>query len=152
LEKGKILGQPEDLESANFVDIYNVANYYIEPPEVKWIDYTLPDKKDDLGRLVIPIFIGCHIFQEAICDFGASVNIMPKVIYDKILGDPLLYTNIHLQLTDQTLCYPEGVLEDAIIRVGQSYIPVDFVVVESYIPMHHKGHHLCGACQDCFHN
>jgi hypothetical protein len=55
---------------------------------------------------------------------------MPKVIYDKIIGDPLLYTNMRLQLADQTLCYLEGVLEDAIIRVGQSYVPVDFVVVE----------------------
>jgi hypothetical protein len=35
-----------------------------------------------------------------------------------------------LQLADQTLCYPEGVLEDAIIRVGHSYVPVDFVVVD----------------------
>jgi hypothetical protein len=25
---------------------------------------------------------------------------MPKVIYDKILGDPLLYINMHLQLVD----------------------------------------------------
>jgi hypothetical protein len=56
---------------------------------------------------------------------------MPKIIYDKILGDPLLYTNMHSQLADQTLCYPEGVLEDAIIRVGQSYVPVDFVVVDT---------------------
>jgi hypothetical protein len=56
---------------------------------------------------------------------------MRKVIHDKILGDPLLYTNMCLQLTDQTLCYPEGVLEDAIIRVGQSYVPVDFVVVDT---------------------
>jgi hypothetical protein len=56
---------------------------------------------------------------------------MPKVIYDKILGDPLLYINIRLQLADQTLCDPEGVLEDAIIRVGQSYVPVDFVVIET---------------------
>jgi hypothetical protein len=56
---------------------------------------------------------------------------MPKVIYDKILGDPLLYINMHLQLTNQTLCYPKGVLEDAIIRVGQSYVPVDFVVIET---------------------
>jgi hypothetical protein len=56
---------------------------------------------------------------------------MPKVLYDKILGDPLLYTNMCLQLADQTLCYPEGVLKDAIIRVGQSYVPVDFVVVET---------------------
>jgi hypothetical protein len=49
---------------------------------------------------------------------------MPKVIYDKILGDPLLYTNMRLQLIDQSLCYPVGVLEDAIIRVGQSYVPM----------------------------
>jgi hypothetical protein len=49
---------------------------------------------------------------------------MPKVIYDKILGDPLLYTNMRLQLIDQSLCYPMGVLEDAITRVGQSYVPV----------------------------
>jgi hypothetical protein len=55
---------------------------------------------------------------------------MPKVIYDKILGDPLLYTNMRLQLADQTLCYPEGVLEDDIIQVGQSYVLVDFVVIE----------------------
>jgi hypothetical protein len=67
---------------------------------VKWIDYLLPDKKGDPGRPVIPISIGCHVFPEAICDFGASVNIMSKVIYKKILGDPLLYTNIHLQLAD----------------------------------------------------
>jgi hypothetical protein len=123
-KKGKILGQPEDLEIPHLVDIYNAANYYIKSPEVKWIDCTLPNKKGDPGRPVIPISIGCHIFQEAICDFGASINIMPKVIYDKILGDPLLYTNMRLQLADQTLCYHEGVLQDAIIRVGQSYVPV----------------------------
>jgi hypothetical protein len=98
---------------------------------VKWIDYTRPDKKGDLERLVIPISIGCHIFQEAICDFGTSVNIMPKVIFDKILGDPLLHTNMCLKLADQTLCYLEGVHEDAIIRVGQSYVLVDFVVVDT---------------------
>ena len=30
-DKGKIPGQPEDLEYANLVDIHNVAYYYIEP-------------------------------------------------------------------------------------------------------------------------
>jgi hypothetical protein len=47
---------------------------------------------------------------------------MPKVIYDKILGDPLLFTNMCVAAADQTLCYPKGILEDAIIRVGQSYV------------------------------
>jgi hypothetical protein len=63
----------------------------------KWrIDYSLLDKKGDRGRPIIPISIGCHIFPEAVCDFGTSVNIVPKVIYKNILGNPLLYTNMHL--------------------------------------------------------
>jgi hypothetical protein len=90
-----------------------------------------PYKKGDPGRLDISISIGRHIFQEVVCDFGASVNIMPKIIYDKILGDPLLYTNMHLQYINQSLCYSKGILEDAIIRVGQLYVPIDFVVLET---------------------
>jgi len=40
---------------------------------------------------------------------------MLKVIYDKINGDILFYTNMRLQLVDQSLCYPKGVLEDTIV-------------------------------------
>jgi hypothetical protein len=130
-DKGKISEQLEDLETANLVDIHNTAFYYTQPSEGRWINYSVPEKKGDPGRPVIPIAIRPHIFQEAVCDFGASVNIMPKVIYNKILEDPLLYTNMLLQLADQSLCYPKRVLEDAIIRVGQSYVPVDFVVLET---------------------
>ena len=90
-DKGKILGQPKDLETANLVDIHNAAYYCIQPSSGRWIDYPLTEKKNDLGRPVIPIAIGPHIFQEAVYDYGASVNIMPKVIYDK---------NMHLQLAD----------------------------------------------------
>ena len=30
-DKGKILGQPKDLETTNIVDIHNAAYYYIQP-------------------------------------------------------------------------------------------------------------------------
>jgi hypothetical protein len=43
---------------------------------------------------------------------------MPKVIYDKINGDTLLYINMRLQLADQSLCYPKEILEDIYVRVG----------------------------------
>ena len=76
-DKGKISQQLENLETANLIDIHNVAYYYIQPSIRRWIDYTLPEKKSDPGRPVISIAIIPHIFQEAICDFGASVNIMP---------------------------------------------------------------------------
>ena len=95
-DKGKILGHLEDLETVNLVDIHHAAYYYMESSTGRWLDYSLPDKKSDPGRPIIRIAIGPHIFQEAVCDFEASVNIMPKVIYEKILGDPLLYTNMHL--------------------------------------------------------
>jgi hypothetical protein len=38
---------------------------------------------------------------------------------------------MRLQLADQSISYPEGVLEEVIVRVGQSYVLVDFVVVET---------------------
>ena len=63
-DKGKILGQLEDLETANLIDIHNAAYYYIQSLMGRWIDYTLPEKKSNLGRPVIPIAIGPHIFQE----------------------------------------------------------------------------------------
>ena len=89
------------LETAHLVDIHNVAYYCIQPLTGRWINYNLPKKKSDPGRPVIPIAIGPHIFQEAVCDFGASVNIMPKVIYDQINEDTLLYTNMCLQLSQE---------------------------------------------------
>jgi hypothetical protein len=61
-DKGKIPGQPEDLETTNLVNIHNAAYYYTEPSTERWIDYTLLKKKSDLGRPVIPISIGPHIF------------------------------------------------------------------------------------------
>ena len=53
---------------------------------------------------------------------------MLKVIYNKINRDTLLYTNMRLQLIDQSLCYPKRILEDVCVQVGQSCVPVDFVV------------------------
>ena len=47
LEKGKILGQPEDLETANLVDIHNATQYHIEPADVQCIDHSMPKKMGD---------------------------------------------------------------------------------------------------------
>jgi hypothetical protein len=130
MEKGKILGKPEDLETMNLVDIYNAGHFYTAPSRA-WVDNTLPVKKGDPGRPIILISIGAYTFEEAVCDLGSSVNIMPKIIYKKIHGEPLLYTTMCLQLADQTLCYPKRILEDVSIQVGHSFVPVDFVVVET---------------------
>jgi hypothetical protein len=61
-DKGKIPGQPEDLKTANLVDIHNAAGCYIEQSIGRWVDYSLPIKKGDPRSPVIPIAIGPHIF------------------------------------------------------------------------------------------
>jgi hypothetical protein len=127
--QGKIWGQPEDLETANLVDIFNAGSYWSDPISKGWNDKTLPIKKGDSGRPVIRISIGSVNFNEAICDFGASVNIMPKIIYDKMFNYPLLYTTMCLHLADQSLCYTKEILEDICVRVGSSYVLADFVVI-----------------------
>jgi hypothetical protein len=124
-EKGKILRNLEELEIMNLVDIFNAREYFVAPPRPLrpvWGEEDKLEKKGDPGRPVIPIHIEAHTFDEAVCDLGASVNIMPKVIYKKIHGQPLLYTTMCLQLADQTLCYPKGILGNILVRVGHSAI------------------------------
>jgi hypothetical protein len=36
-----------------------------------------------------------------------------------------------LTAADLSLCYPKGILDDVCLRVGRSYVAVDFTVVET---------------------
>jgi len=70
-------------------------------------------------------------FPEALCDFGSSVNIMPRVLYEKFFTHPLLETTMCLQLAERTLSFPKGILKNLYVLVGTLYAPVDFVVIET---------------------
>jgi len=92
----------------------------------------MPLKRGDLGRSVIPISNGQHDFSKVVYDLGDSVNIMPKVILDRIFPwATLLYMNMCLQLAYQTFKHPKGILDDVWICVGQSYVLADFVVLDT---------------------
>jgi hypothetical protein len=110
---GKIPGQLEELESPNLVDI-NSADVCSSKTEEgpRRTDRGMPAKRGDPGRPVITITIGAYTLKNALCDFWSSVNTMPKVIYKKINGSPLLYTTMCLQLADLSLCHLEGILDD----------------------------------------
>jgi hypothetical protein len=86
----------QGIETANLVDTFNAGSYQSDPPKGTWLDSSLPTKKDDLGRPVIPIFIGGANFDETIYDFGASINIMPKVVYEKLFNYLLSHTTMCL--------------------------------------------------------
>jgi len=98
---------------------------------VEVITDLLPVKRGDPGRPVIPISIGMVNFPEALCDFGSSINIMPRVLYEKFFTHPLLETTMCLQLADRTLSFPKGILKNLCILVGTLYAPADFMVTKT---------------------
>lgn len=89
-----------------------------------------PEKRKDPGHPTIPCTIGTLHFQSALCDLGASVSVMPKVIFDKLKFNTLVPTAMSLQLADQTVCYPAEIAEDVPVRIGNFLVPVDFVVLD----------------------
>jgi len=67
---------------------------------VEVITDLLPVKRDNPRRPIIPISIGMVDFLEALCDFGSSVNIVPRVLYEKFFTHHFLETTMCLQLAD----------------------------------------------------
>jgi hypothetical protein len=64
------------------------------------------------------------------------VSIMPKVIYDQLDHDSLVPTSMHMQLANQLIRCPVGIVEDIPVRIGNSFIPVDFVVLKMDVYRH----------------
>jgi hypothetical protein len=87
------------------------------------------EKQKDPGCPTIPCSVGSFNVEKALCDLGASVSVMPRDVFEK-LRLPLEPMGMCLELGDNSIRYPLGIAEDAPVKVGRHFIPVDFVVLE----------------------
>ncbi|XP_066164061.1 uncharacterized protein [Oryza sativa Japonica Group] len=92
--------------------------------------HKLPEKKKDAGCPMITCLIGAQQFDQALCDLGASVSVMPKDVFDKLNFTVLLPTTMRLQLADSLVRYPAGIAEDVSVKTRDFFIPVDFAVLD----------------------
>ncbi|KAK8925800.1 hypothetical protein KSP39_PZI018378 [Platanthera zijinensis] len=90
----------------------------------------LPPKLKDPGSFTIPCSIGYQFEGKALCDLGASINLMPLSIYKKLGLGEISKTSITLQLADRTLTFPKGIVEDVLVKVDKFIFPADFVVLD----------------------
>ena len=67
--------------------------------------------------LTLPITIGGVRVEHAMCDLGASINVLPLSIYNKLVGARMTDTKVVIQLADRSCISPEGVLENVIVKV-----------------------------------
>ncbi|GKF73391.1 reverse transcriptase domain-containing protein, partial [Tanacetum coccineum] len=91
---------------------------------------TFPKKLGDPGRFLIP----CDFLELdeclALADLGASINLMPLSIFEKLNRQDLTKTRMVLELADRSISTPTGIAEDVFVKVGTFYFPADFVVVD----------------------
>ncbi|CAJ2650261.1 unnamed protein product [Trifolium pratense] len=94
------------------------------------IQRKLPQKKKDPGSFTIPCSIGTLTIEKALCDLGASINLMPLSMMKKIPGAVAKPTKMSLSLADRSVVHPEGILHDVLVKVAGFVFPADFVVLD----------------------
>ncbi|XP_070005832.1 uncharacterized protein [Nicotiana sylvestris] len=90
----------------------------------------LPPKLKDPGSFTIPLSLGKQEVGRALCDLGASINLMSSSLFKQLGLGVLRPTTITLQLADRLLVMPEGIIEDVLVRVGKFILPADFIVLD----------------------
>jgi len=88
------------------------------------------NKLGDPGKFVLSIQIGKTIFACSLCDLGSSVNLMPYSVAKRLGFTDFKPTRISLVFADRLVKSPVGILEDLHVRVGNTFVPTDFVVLE----------------------
>nr|GEY69250.1 reverse transcriptase domain-containing protein [Tanacetum cinerariifolium] len=66
----------------------------------------------------------------ALVDLGASINLMPLSVWQKLSLPELTSTRMTLELANQSTVIPTGVAEDAFVKVRKILFPTDFVVFD----------------------
>ena len=84
----------------------------------------------DPGSFTIPCSIGKYEFKKALCDSGASINLMPLSVMQRLSLGELTPTAITLQMTDRSMAQQKGILEDVLVKVGKFIFLVNFVIMK----------------------
>ncbi|XP_070007229.1 uncharacterized protein [Nicotiana sylvestris] len=93
----------------------------------------MAQKMSDPCSFTIPCTIGSYAFAKALCDLGASINLMPLAVYTKLGIDRARPTSMLLQLADRTVKRPTSILDDVLVQVGKFVFPADFVILDCQV-------------------
>ncbi|KAL4353610.1 hypothetical protein GQ457_06G014160 [Hibiscus cannabinus] len=90
----------------------------------------VPAKKTESGSFTIDCLIGHNYPTKALCDPGASINLMPKSVFQKLGIGEAKPTTVMLQLADHSYVQPEGKIEDILVQKDKFIFPVDFLILD----------------------
>nr|GEY81493.1 reverse transcriptase domain-containing protein [Tanacetum cinerariifolium] len=89
-----------------------------------------PEKLGDPDKFLIPCDFPGMAECLALADLGASINLMPLSVWNKLSLPKLTPTLMNLKLADRSISRPIGVTEYVYVKVGKFHFLTDFVVVD----------------------
>ncbi|GJU40993.1 hypothetical protein Tco_1193950 [Tanacetum coccineum] len=75
----------------------------------------LPPKMGDPGSFLILCIIAGSVEYLALADHGASINLMPYLLYDSLSGNTLKPTRMSIHLANHTYQYSMGIAENMLV-------------------------------------
>jgi membrane protease subunit (stomatin/prohibitin family) len=78
----------------------------------------------DNGYLGITCTIYYQKIKNALCDLGASVNLMSKAMVEELGYPAISLTMTIVQLADSSIKYPEDIVENLLVNVRGSNIQI----------------------------
>jgi hypothetical protein len=115
----EILAQPSDGKKMPLSRISSVA-----------ILNKLQNRLSGPALPIVPCILGPFKVHHKLCGWGASMNILPKMVYDYLDDDPLVPTPHQLWLADSVMMQPYRIAKDVLIEFQDSSTLVDFKVVD----------------------
>ncbi|KAL4383785.1 hypothetical protein GQ457_15G018430 [Hibiscus cannabinus] len=94
------------------------------------VNNKVPAKKTDPGSFTIDCLIGHSYPTKALCDPGASINLMPKSVFQKLGIGEAKPTTVMLQLADHSYVQLERKIEDILVKVDKFIFPADFLILD----------------------
>ncbi|XP_062109696.1 uncharacterized protein LOC133821379 [Humulus lupulus] len=90
----------------------------------------LPSMLKDPGSFNIPCSIGGLLETKALCDLGASINLMLLSIFRELNLGEARPTTVSLQMADYLIKHPRGIIEDVLVKVDNFIFFANFIVLD----------------------
>ncbi|GJV69530.1 phospholipase-like protein [Tanacetum coccineum] len=89
----------------------------------------LPPKELNPVSFTLPCIIGVFNLY-AMADLGASVNVMPKSIFEHLKLASLKETSMVVEMADMTKKAPLGIVENILVKLDKFIFPSDFIIID----------------------
>ncbi|GKB56129.1 reverse transcriptase domain-containing protein [Tanacetum coccineum] len=119
-----------DHETSGPNKLHGVSFISPESNTLKVLQHQLPPKELNPRSFTLPCTIGKFNFY-TMADLGASINVMPRSIFEHLHLTNLKKRNMLCEMADMSKKAPLGIVENVLVKIDKFLFPSDFVIIDN---------------------